>query len=62
VEARLSDDVLRVGMVGTTAGCRVGAQALIERGATKVLLGAPLSLDPREASRLIAEEIAPHFR
>jgi hypothetical protein len=54
--------VLRVGIVGTPAECRMGAQTLIERGATHVLRGRPLGLDPREASRLVAEEIAPHFR
>lgn len=54
--------MLRVGIVGTPAECRVVVQTLIELGATPVLLGAPLGVDPREASRPIAEEVTPHFR
>lgn len=58
----VSDDMLRLGIVGTPEECRRGVQTLIEGGVTHVLLGGPLGPDPRESIKLIAEQVIPHFR
>lgn len=58
----VGDDMLRLGIVGTPEDCRRGVQTLIDGGVTNVLLGGPLGPDPREAIRLIAEQVVPDFR
>jgi len=60
--ALVSEDMLRLGIVGTPAECRERIQTLVEAGVTHVLLGGPLGPDPREAIRLIGQEIIPYFR
>lgn len=58
----ISDQMLKLGIVGTPAECRRQIEGLVAAGVTTVLLGGPLGPDPKEAIRLMGEQIIPYFR
>ena len=60
--AMVSDDMLRLGIVGTPQDVIAQIESLAEAGITEVNLGGPLGPDPEAAIRLMGEEVIPHFR
>lgn len=58
----VTDDMLRLAIVGTPDECVDTISGMVEAGVTHVSLGGPLGPDPREAIRLIGERIIPAFR
>ncbi len=53
----VSDDMLRLGIVGTPDQCVEPIKAMLDAGVTQVVLGGPLGPDPAEAIRLIGERV-----
>jgi len=60
--AAVTDDMLRLGIVGTPADVIRQIEALAELGINEVNLGGPLGPDPEAAIRLMGERVIPHFR
>jgi 5,10-methylenetetrahydromethanopterin reductase len=61
-KARVSDAMLRLGLVGTPGEVIAAIERLAELGIDEVNLGGPLGPDPEEAIRLMGREVIPHFR
>ncbi|HUZ81788.1 MAG TPA: LLM class flavin-dependent oxidoreductase [Gaiellaceae bacterium] len=60
--AAVTDDMLRLAIVGTPADVVEQVEALGEAGVTQLNLGGPLGPDPEQAIRLIGREVIPRFR
>jgi 5,10-methylenetetrahydromethanopterin reductase len=60
--AAVTDEMLRLALVGTPASVAERIDALAAAGVTHVSLGGPLGPDPEEAIRLVGREIIPRFR
>jgi len=60
--AAVTDDMLRLGIVGTPEDVVRQIEALAELGINEVNLGGPLGPDPEAAIRLMGERVIPHFR
>ncbi len=60
--ARVTDEMLRLAIVGTPRDAIAGIERLAEAGITQVNLGGPLGPDPAEAIALVGREVIPHFR
>lgn len=60
--ARVTGDMLRLGITGTPAEVVDRIEYLAAQGITEVNLGGPLGPDPAEAIRLMGAEVIPHFR
>lgn len=60
--AAVTDDMLRLAIVGTPSDVATRIEALAESGITQVNLGGPLGPDPEEAIRLVGRRIIPYFR
>jgi 5,10-methylenetetrahydromethanopterin reductase len=60
--AAVSDEMLRLAIVGTPADAVGAVGRLGEAGVTQVCIGGPLGPDPAEAVRLIGEQVIPLFR
>lgn len=60
--ARVSDDMLRIGISGTPDDVIGRIEYLAERGVTEINLGGPLGPDPAAAIRLMGEAVIPWFR
>lgn len=60
--AAVTDDMLRLAIVGTPADVIAAIEQLAADGVTQVCLGGPLGPDPAGAVRLIGERVIPAFR
>lgn len=60
--AAVTDDMLRLGIVGTPDDVVAQVRSLADAGITHVSLGGPLGPDPEEAIRLVGRQVIPHFR
>jgi 5,10-methylenetetrahydromethanopterin reductase len=60
--AAVTDEMLRLAIVGTPADVVERIEMLAEAGVTEVNLGGPLGPDPEEAIRLVGREVIPRFR
>jgi len=60
--AAVTDDMLRLAIVGTADDAVAAIERLAEAGMTQVCIGGPLGPDPAEAVRLIGERVIPAFR
>lgn len=59
---RVTDDMLRLAIVGTPADVIVRIESLASLGVTQVNIGGPLGPDPAEAIALMGTAVIPHFR
>jgi 5,10-methylenetetrahydromethanopterin reductase len=60
--ARVTDDMLRLGIVGTPGDVIGQIERLADLGINEVNLGGPLGPDPAAAIRLMGQRVIPHFR
>ncbi len=60
--AAVTDEMLRLAIVGTPADVIARIEDLAAAGITQVNLGGPLGPDPEEAIALIGRDVIPHFR
>lgn len=60
--ALVTDDMLRLGIVGRAADVVQQIESLAALGIHEVNLGGPLGPDPEAAIRLMGEHVIPHFR
>jgi len=60
--AAVTDDMLRLAIVGSTEDAIAAIERLADAGVTQVCLGGPLGPDPAAAVRLIGERVIPAFR
>jgi len=60
--AAVTDEMLRLAIVGAPADAVAAIEGLAEVGVTQVCIGGPLGPDPAEAVRLIGERVIPAFR
>jgi 5,10-methylenetetrahydromethanopterin reductase len=60
--AAVTDDMLRLAIVGTPDDAIAAIERLAADGVTQVCLGGPLGPDPAAAVRLIGERVIPAFR
>jgi 5,10-methylenetetrahydromethanopterin reductase len=60
--AAVTDEMLRLALVGTPPEIVERIEALADAGIDQVNLGGPLGPDPDEAIRLVGREVIPHFR
>ena len=60
--AAVTDEMLRLAIVGTAADAVAAIEHLAGAGVTQVCIGGPLGPDPAEAIRLIGERVIPAFR
>ena len=60
--ALVSDAMLRIGVVGTTAELIGRLEGLVALGANHLSFGPPLGPDPLRAIELLGREVLPHFR
>jgi 5,10-methylenetetrahydromethanopterin reductase len=60
--AAVTDEMLRLAIVGTPRDVIARIELLAEAGVTQVNLGGPLGPDPAEAIALVGREVIPHFR
>ncbi|HST24490.1 MAG TPA: LLM class flavin-dependent oxidoreductase [Gaiellaceae bacterium] len=60
--AAVTDDMLRLAIVGTPENAVEAIGSLAAAGVTQVCIGGPLGPDPAEAVRLIGERVIPAFR
>lgn len=60
--AQVTDQMLRLGIVGTPQDVIRQIEALAELGINEVNLGGPIGPDPEAAIRLMGEQVIPHFR
>ncbi|MFW6074906.1 MAG: LLM class flavin-dependent oxidoreductase [Chloroflexota bacterium] len=58
----VTDDMLKIGIVGTSADLIPRLEHLVDLGATHLSFGPPLGPDPVEAIDIIGREVIPHFR
>ena len=58
----VTDEMLRLAIVGTPAEAIAAIERLAAAGVTQVCIGGPLGPDPAEAVRLIGERVIPAFR
>ncbi len=61
-ESMLTDDMLKLAVVGTPKEVIPQIEALLEAGITQVSIGGPLGPDPVRAIQLLGDEVLPHFR
>jgi 5,10-methylenetetrahydromethanopterin reductase len=61
-EALVTDDMCRLALAGTPQKVIAQIERLAGLGITHVNLGGPLGPDPREAIRLMGEQVIPYFR
>ncbi|MDT8322134.1 MAG: hypothetical protein RQ826_16585, partial [Xanthomonadales bacterium] len=59
---RVTDRMCRLALHGTPAQVIAQIERLAELGITQVNLGGPLGPDPKEAIRLMGEQVIPYFR
>jgi 5,10-methylenetetrahydromethanopterin reductase len=60
--AAVTDDMLRLAIVGTPEDAIAAIERLAAAGVTQVCVGGPLGPDPAEAVRLMGERVIPAFR
>lgn len=60
--AAVTDEMLRLAIVGTPADVVERVELLADAGITQVNLGGPLGPDPEEAIRLVGRHVIPRFR
>jgi len=60
--AAVTDDMLRLAIVGTPDDAVAAIERLAAAGVTQVCIGGPLGPDPADAIRLIGERVIPAFR
>ena len=60
--ASVTDDMLKLGIVGTPRDVIQQIEALDAAGVAEVNLGGPLGPNPLEAIQLMGQEVIPHFR
>jgi len=60
--AAVTDDMLRLAIVGTPSDAVAAIEGLADAGVTQVCIGGPLGPDPAAAVRLIGERVIPAFR
>lgn len=60
--ARVTGDMLRLGITGAPADVIDRIEYLAAQGITEINLGGPLGPDPAEAIRLMGTEVIPYFR
>ena len=60
--AAVTDEMLRLAIVGTAADAVAAVERLAGAGVTQVCIGGPLGPDPAEAIRLIGGRVIPAFR
>ena len=60
--AAVTDEMLRLAIVGTPADAVAAIEGLADAGVTQVCIGGPLGPDPAAAVRLIGERVIPAFR
>jgi 5,10-methylenetetrahydromethanopterin reductase len=60
--AAVTDEMLRLAIVGTPADAIEAIEGLAAAGVTQVSLGGPLGPDPAAAIRLVADRVIPRFR
>lgn len=58
----VTEPMLRTGICGTPEECVRQLQPIVQAGFTHISIGGPLGRDPREAMRLIAEQVVPAFK
>ena len=58
----MTDEMADLAVHGTPDECVGRIEGLMDRGLTHIRFGPPLGPDPAETTRLIGEEIIPHFR
>ena len=61
-KALVTPQMLRIGIVGTTAELIARLETLVEMGVTHLSFGPPLGTDPLMALRAIGRDVIPHFR
>jgi len=61
-KALVTDSMLKIGIVGTTADLTARLEKLVEMGLNHVSLGPPLGPDPLKAVEIIGREVLPKFR
>jgi 5,10-methylenetetrahydromethanopterin reductase len=61
-ESLLTDDMLRLAVVGTPKEVIPRVEALLEAGITQVSVGGPLGPDVARAIELLGDEVLPYFR
>ncbi|MBN8592725.1 MAG: LLM class flavin-dependent oxidoreductase [Anaerolineae bacterium] len=59
---KVTDAMLRIGVVGTAQDLIPRLERLVEMGARHLSFGPPLGPDPLEAIALLGREVLPHFR
>jgi 5,10-methylenetetrahydromethanopterin reductase len=60
--AAVTDEMLRLAIVGTPADAVAAIERLGDAGVTQVCIGGPLGPDPAGAIRLVGEQVIPAFR
>ncbi len=58
----VTENMLRIGIVGTSADLIPRLERLVEMGARHLSFGPPLGPDPLEAIEVIGRDVLPHFR
>jgi 5,10-methylenetetrahydromethanopterin reductase len=61
-KAMVTDDMLRIGVVGTASDLIPRLEGLVEMGADHLSFGPPLGPDPLAAIELLGREVLPYFR
>lgn len=61
-KALVTDDMLKIGVAGTSADLITRLEGLVAMGARHLSFGPPLGPDPLEALRVIGRDVLPHFR
>lgn len=61
-KALVTDDMLRIGVVGTTTDLISRLEGLVNIGARHLSFGPPLGPDPLEALQVIGRDVLPYFR
>jgi 5,10-methylenetetrahydromethanopterin reductase len=61
-EAAVTEDMFALALAGTPAELISQIERLAEQGITQVNLGGPLGPEPREAIRLMGEQVLPYFQ
>lgn len=61
-KALITDDMLKIGVVGTTADLIPRLEGLVNMGARHLSFGPPLGPDPLEALQVIGRDVLPYFR
>ncbi|HEX9374078.1 MAG TPA: hypothetical protein VF897_23905, partial [Roseiflexaceae bacterium] len=61
-KALVTDQMLRIGVVGTGRDLIERLERLVALGADHLSFGPPLGPDPLAALRVIGREVIPHFR